>query len=78
MARKEREWTAEESEIVEGMREQLGSFLSGLARLHELGVPAGDTFQACGIDVPSYVAPLLDRALAKASEHSDLLAESPA
>lgn len=69
---------SEQQEIIDEMREQLNGFLGGLGRLHVLGVSAGDAFKAVGIDVPSYMAPLLDRALAKAVASSNELAESTA
>lgn len=80
MARKNNEVAvdAEQADLLEGMRGHLNDFVAGLGRTHELGIPVRDVFAYCGIEVPSYVAPLLERALAKGVARSHDLAENPA
>lgn len=68
----------EHEPVLVSMREDLNRFIGGLEETHRLGIPVRHVFAYCGIEVPSYAAPLLERALAKGVARADEIAESAA
>lgn len=60
-------WDKEQTKALEGLHKSLGGFGQAVQHCDAVGIPLADAFVAIGVEVPSFLRPMLNQLSGKLS-----------